>query len=138
ASLLNTSSTVGVSLWLSRLFADSAAESVHPECVFFSSRSRHTSSERDWSSDVCSSDLGLLRLPVAQSPRGRVRRLAGEPPALPRSEERRVGKECRAPCSAQPERRKQKSSGGLAGDKLEPPKEERKMPHGAWARAVQD
>src|SRR5699024_11504349 len=26
--------------------------------VFFSSRSRHTSSTRDWSSDVCSSDLG--------------------------------------------------------------------------------
>src|SRR6266704_4643272 len=26
---------------------------------FFSSRSRHTSSKRDWSSDVCSSDLGL-------------------------------------------------------------------------------
>src|SRR6266496_757352 len=25
---------------------------------FFSSRSRHTSSLRDWSSDVCSSDLG--------------------------------------------------------------------------------
>src|SRR5699024_11458701 len=26
---------------------------------FFSSRRRHTSSKRDWSSDVCSSDLGL-------------------------------------------------------------------------------
>src|SRR6266513_4438101 len=25
---------------------------------FFSSRRRHTSSKRDWSSDVCSSDLG--------------------------------------------------------------------------------
>src|SRR5207249_9495289 len=30
---------------------------------FFSSRRRHTSSKRDWSSDVCSSDL-LLRLHV--------------------------------------------------------------------------
>src|SRR3712207_5532048 len=29
-------------------------------CVFFSSRRRHTSYWRDWSSDVCSSDLGLL------------------------------------------------------------------------------
>src|SRR2546428_7151093 len=27
------------------------------ECVFFSSRRRHTISDRDWSSDVCSSDL---------------------------------------------------------------------------------
>src|SRR6266536_2012789 len=26
-------------------------------CFFFSSRSRHTISTRDWSSDVCSSDL---------------------------------------------------------------------------------
>src|SRR6266536_5796190 len=32
---------------------------------FFSSRRRHTSSTRDWSSDVCSSDLGgLLARPV--------------------------------------------------------------------------
>src|SRR5207249_7030106 len=29
---------------------------------FFSSRRRHTRSKRDWSSDVCSSDLGFLRL----------------------------------------------------------------------------
>src|SRR5699024_12148450 len=28
--------------------------------VFFSSRRRHTRSKRDWSSDVCSSDLWLL------------------------------------------------------------------------------
>src|SRR5216683_6490973 len=27
---------------------------------FFSSRRRHTRSDRDWSSDVCSSDLGLF------------------------------------------------------------------------------
>src|SRR5207249_5644960 len=27
---------------------------------FFSSRRRHTRSKRDWSSDVCSSDLGVL------------------------------------------------------------------------------
>src|SRR5216683_557063 len=33
-------------------------------CFFFSSRRRHTRSDRDWSSDVCSSDLGgLQRLP---------------------------------------------------------------------------
>src|SRR5699024_11735857 len=29
---------------------------------FFSSRRRHTSSKRDWSSDVCSSDLCLIKL----------------------------------------------------------------------------
>src|SRR5207249_9583018 len=28
-------------------------------CFFFSSRRRHTRSKRDWSSDVCSSDLGV-------------------------------------------------------------------------------
>src|SRR5699024_11637842 len=29
-------------------------------CFFFSSRRRHTRSKRDWSSDVCSSDLQVL------------------------------------------------------------------------------
>src|SRR5690625_6434947 len=29
-------------------------------CCFFSSRRRHTRWPRDWSSDVCSSDLGLV------------------------------------------------------------------------------
>src|SRR5260370_4643807 len=32
---------------------------VHVECFFFSSRRRHTRFKCDWSSDVCSSDLGL-------------------------------------------------------------------------------
>src|SRR5206468_6724332 len=31
---------------------------------FFSSRRRHTRSDRDWSSDVCSSDLRKPRLPA--------------------------------------------------------------------------
>src|SRR5699024_12199928 len=30
-------------------------------CFFFSSRRRHTRSKRDWSSDVCSSDLLISR-----------------------------------------------------------------------------
>src|SRR5699024_11693321 len=30
---------------------------------FFSSRRRHTRSKRDWSSDVCSSDLTILGMP---------------------------------------------------------------------------
>src|SRR6266550_501371 len=31
-------------------------------CFFFSSRRRHTRCSRDWSSDVCSSDLGQVRV----------------------------------------------------------------------------
>src|SRR5699024_11359100 len=30
-------------------------------CFFFSSRRRHTRSKRDWSSDVCSSDLNEVK-----------------------------------------------------------------------------
>src|SRR6266436_260074 len=59
---------------------------------FFSSRRRHTICSRDWSSDVCSSDLckpssfrrpRLLLSKIARA-------MAGG------SEERRVGKECRS------------------------------------------
>src|SRR3712207_9326371 len=80
--------------------------------AFFSSRRRHTRYWRDWSSDVCSSDLLLGELDAHGLPRGaqalsgvagldhpdargQVRRPA--PEALDqRSEERRVGKECRS------------------------------------------
>src|SRR5690606_39911654 len=88
---------------------------------FFSSRRRHTRFSRDWSSDVCSSDLtvsGLVTLPLAAYALGRLADLAFPGPALlaagsllflfdrnftiyggnaasTRSEERRVGKECR-------------------------------------------
>src|SRR3954468_24573934 len=63
---------------------------------FFSSRRRHTRSLRDWSSDVCSSDLtasSSVRTLASRSgtrPRGR--------PTSPtaRAEERRVGTECRS------------------------------------------
>src|SRR2546429_1542632 len=87
---------------------------------FFSSRRRHTRCSRDWSSDVCSSDLGHAhrehrehergRHPLEHEGRGRLavveerlaevagdgvadeaRELDGQ-----RSEERRVGKECRS------------------------------------------
>src|SRR5438105_10437252 len=34
---------------------------------FFSSRRRHTRSTRDWSSDVCSSDLGVTRVVSIES-----------------------------------------------------------------------
>src|SRR5687768_5013094 len=71
--------------------------------VFFSSRRRHTMCSRDWSSDVCSSDLR------SSTPKTRAAARAGFQPletttrrgpaakcdATFRSEERRVGKECR-------------------------------------------
>src|SRR5207253_7088908 len=84
------------------------------EFFFFSSRRRHTRWPRDWSSDVCSSDLDVpkKKLPewVADA-----RKLLGDPfgklllryvvredfarlraRLRERSEERRVGKECRS------------------------------------------
>src|SRR5690348_17585831 len=89
---------------------------------FFSSRRRHTRWTGDWSSDVCSSDLdhvtvftsNAVDLEAFWSPRGRcvlpgrslnkgveVRRyplwrMPGRRYLLKRSEERRVGKECRS------------------------------------------
>src|SRR5204863_4223504 len=88
---------------------------------FFSSRRRHTRSLRDWSSDVCSSDLEAERRrrhPAVNPAVGNVvpRRAAvrahlpldgragiaarggreGRVPTVGRSEERRVGKECRS------------------------------------------
>src|SRR5207249_6770476 len=91
---------------------------------FFSSRRRHTRSKRDWSSDVCSSDLSACDV-VAWNPDylgpaalnrawtlvkderdaatiERLRAVAGDAGChachthMSRSEERRVGKECRA------------------------------------------
>src|SRR5260370_3069807 len=78
-------------------------------CFFDSSRRRHTRFKCDWSSDVCSSDLGSARqdsqkqsTPVAQDASTQ----CPAPPAVEdhfeptesekRSEERRVGKECRS------------------------------------------
>src|SRR3712207_7577408 len=89
---------------------------------FFSSRRRHTRYWRDWSSDVCSSDLGLglsICRELAELMGGKVEaaselgrgssftvklplpRVAGQVLAQSdaptvRSEERRVGKECRS------------------------------------------
>src|SRR2546429_1430210 len=83
---------------------------------FFSSRRRHTRCSRDWSSDVCSSDLATAPVPGLTAPQVRGHgvevdreagrdavddrderlavRLAGGQKS--RSEERRVGKECRS------------------------------------------
>src|SRR5690349_22064610 len=80
---------------------------------FFSSRRRHTRSLRDWSSDVCSSDLlglhpftvlprststTILRLPLSRRIPSASRYAAFISRSRSysmRSEERRVGKECR-------------------------------------------
>src|SRR5690606_40816538 len=98
---------------------------------FFSSRRRHTRFSRDWSSDVCSSDLAaasaLLRPLGVDVPIYPVKgysisvpiRAGANAPAisvtdfqrkivyarLGRSEERRVGKECRSRGGAQPGQR---------------------------------
>src|SRR5690625_7140866 len=75
-------------------------------CVFFfSSRRRHTRWPRDWSSDVCSSDLNRARCAPVRlcwlgcrgscSERGIQKRERADQCAMSRSEERRVGKECR-------------------------------------------
>src|SRR5690349_24404181 len=84
---------------------------------FFSSRRRHTRSLRDWSSDVCSSDLrtksglGPFRPLVDPGALYWIRRpeltirVAGAEIA-DRSEERRVGKECRSRGSRYREKKK--------------------------------
>src|SRR5207245_7586878 len=79
---------------------------------FFSSRRRHTRCYRDWSSDVCSSDLFLAGVFIL-GPRVlfskptehqliQVQPYERERRNVPhnRSEERRVGKECRSQWSA--------------------------------------
>src|SRR3712207_7937286 len=90
------------------------------DCLFFvfSSRRRHTRYWRDWSSDVCSSDLpfggpvsgtgshvrskgeptavAIRRPKRGRSGRAATVRLPFWPTLDPRSEERRVGKECRS------------------------------------------
>src|SRR5699024_11662212 len=40
---------------------------------FFTSRRRHTRSKRDWSSDVCSSDLHRIRRPAVAVPAAQCR-----------------------------------------------------------------
>src|SRR6266699_4179328 len=61
---------------------------------FFSSRRRHTRCGRDWSSDVCSSDLPQRHPQRHLVAAGRVHVV--HLGVVGRSEERRVGKECRS------------------------------------------
>src|SRR5438067_13919883 len=93
---------------------------------FFSSRRRHTRSKRDWSSDVCSSDLCAAARPTAEayflnpiSVMNATQRFTSaawnsenastpSPVGSKRSEERRVGKEWRSRGSACDETRENK------------------------------
>src|SRR5688500_20325631 len=85
---------------------------------FFSSRRRHTRLQGDWSSDVCSSDLAVrgtadltgggqccarYAVPLARAA-ALPRLLAGRRQSGLRSEERRVGKECRSRWAAEREK----------------------------------
>src|SRR6266704_3157025 len=63
---------------------------------FFSGRSRHTRSKRDWSADVCSSDLDTVRALNLPDVREKLAGQGFDVIAGTRSEERRVGKECRS------------------------------------------
>src|SRR3712207_7242772 len=89
-------------------------------CFFFSSRRRHTRYWRDWSSDVCSSDLFVeegmavkvgdtlciveamkMMNEVKSTESGIITKILAEDGVVvkkgqARSEERRVGKECRS------------------------------------------
>src|SRR6266403_2974170 len=78
---------------------------------FFSSRRRHTRSLRDWSSDVCSSDLPSWRSVCSATPKN-----CGKTSARPcRSEERRVGKECRSRWSPYHEKKKKRRGKKIGG-----------------------
>src|SRR5438067_11603817 len=83
---------------------------------FFSSRRRHTRSKRDWSSDVCSSDLLVLlnrnsiNWGVAKLMEFLFNstNLTDVGCTMRRSEERRVGKECRSRWSPDDEKKRRR------------------------------
>src|SRR5437763_16339819 len=89
-------------------------------CFFFSSRRRHTSYIGDWSSDVCSSDLGIwsrdVDIPLQRPTRYGDREFLTDEERAEldrRSEERRVGKEGRSRWSQKQQKKKQNRSGRL-------------------------
>src|SRR2546429_3317542 len=128
ASAFGTSLIGGCLCWL--WLATTASGNTLSDCwihgayiFFFSSRRRHTRCSRDWSSDVCSSDLLLNTKPLSRLEAARIvaraidkiqsddagrlnarrdlepvldRLMEEFKVELARSEERRVGKECRS------------------------------------------
>src|SRR5256885_12370007 len=110
-----------IKAWIGKGQRDLQLVVVAIQCFFFSSRRRHTRLQGDWSSDVCSSDLAAIRpyrpSTVADAHRAIQRHSTESGPysldsvfpsdslqsifgcylaGMSRSEERRVGKECRS------------------------------------------
>src|SRR5262245_66177029 len=85
-------------------------------CFFFSSRRRHTRCLSDWSSDVCSSDLEHIRGEGAEAAALTygftmvVTAVMFNLTWFYRSEERRVGKECRSRWARQHSKNKHKKT----------------------------
>src|SRR5689334_25447891 len=82
---------------------------------FFSSRRRHTRWNCDWSSDVCSSTWAVpgqaLPARLRQAARARDADARGGDRRDDRSEERRVGKECRARGAGGQEKKRERKRG---------------------------
>src|SRR2546426_7508081 len=88
-------------LTVTRSYSPCSDTFIFCDFFFFSSRRRHTRLQGDWSSDVCSSDLLPQTLPIVRTARRSARKSARQqhgavPLFARRSEERRVGKECRS------------------------------------------
>src|SRR5207247_4231037 len=108
------------------------------QLFFFSSRRRHTRSTRDWSSDVCSSDLAGLcaRHRASRCARAGRHRHNGAAPGggRPRSEERRVGKECRSRGLPEHLKKKKKKGSKILNREEEIDKERKRARHTTQTR----
>src|SRR5690606_39723538 len=101
------------------------------EFFFFSGRRRHTRFSRDWSSDVCLPIFGSApsaarsraarrAVSACGSRRGsRGGSVASRLRVLGRSEERRVGKECRSWWSREPSQQRARARGSAAAVSVE-------------------
>src|SRR3546814_3549935 len=83
------------------IFSLSVVDSVF--FFFFKQKTAYEMRISDWSSDVCSSDLAervhrILEIGPARRQVGAARGTEGAAFGFPRSEERRVGKECVSTC----------------------------------------
>src|SRR6478735_1434672 len=88
---------------------------------FFSSGRRHTRLQGHWSSDVCSSDLSPPTPRMVRTRRPATRRAPRTSARRVRSEERRVGKECRSRGSAYHAKKKPRTAElHQTGDRLFP------------------
>src|ERR1044071_10383102 len=91
-------------MWFSRFFSSRRRHTRYPlvtgvQTLFSKQKTAYEISPRDWSSDVCSSDLAHvaeLLLAADVHVQVDVAGVLADDHALVRSEERRVGKECRS------------------------------------------